>query len=185
MIEQIVKETKPKMQLAISKLQDDLRSIRTGRANASLLDPIMVSVYGAQSAIKELASVTVPEANQIYIKPWDRGVLANIETAIRNSDIGLAPVNDGQAIRLILPAMTEERRKMIAQQAKKFGEEAKIVLRNIRGEVWNKVKSAEKNGEATEDDRYWAEDELNKITAEMNAEVESVVNEKEREILSI
>ncbi|MEI6499385.1 MAG: ribosome recycling factor [bacterium] len=185
MIEQIVKEAKPKMQLAIGKLSDDLHSIRTGRANASLLDPIMVSVYGAQSAIKEVASVTVPEANQIYIKPWDRNVLSGIETAIRNSDIGLSPINDGTAIRLVLPPMTEERRKAIALQAKKFGEEAKVVIRNIRGEVWGKVQSAEKKSEVTEDDRYWAEDELNKITNEMNKEVERIVGEKEKEILSI
>jgi len=185
MISEIIKEVKPKMMTAIDKLETDLSRIRTGRANPSILDGVMVSCYGTDTPIRELASITVPEANQIVVKPWDRGVLNNIETAIKNSGVGINPINDGVQVRLILPAMTEERRKEIATQVKKNGEEAKVVLRNIRKESWEKVQTAEKNKQATEDDRYRAEEELNKIIDEMNKEVERVVLAKETEIMKI
>lgn len=185
MIDQIIKDVKPKMKLALETLSTDLSRIRTGRANPSVLDGIVVSYYGAKNAIRELATVTVPEANQIVVKPWDRNALGDIETAIRASEIGLSPINDGVQIRLVLPPMTEERRKEISTLVKKNGEEAKVVLRNIRREVWDKVQTAEKNKEATEDDRRWAEEELNKIVNEMNREVETVVSLKEQEIMKI
>lgn len=185
MIDGILKEVKPKMQTAIDKLQNDLTRIRTGRANPGILDGIMVSYYGTNTAIREVASITVPESNQILVKPWDRGALNGIETAIKNSDIGLNPINDGQQIRLVLPPMTEERRKEIATQVKKCGEETKVALRNVRKEAWDKVQSAEKSNQVTEDDRYWAEEELNKAIDEMNKEVDKVVAEKETEIMRI
>jgi ribosome recycling factor len=127
----------------------------------------------------------VPESNQILVKPWDRGALNPIEVAIRNSEIGLNPINDGQQIRLVLPPMTEERRKEIALQLKKYGEEAKISLRNVRKEAWDKVQTALKNKEATEDDKYWAEEELNKLIDEMNKEVDKIVAQKEQEVMKI
>lgn len=185
MIDSIIKEVKPKMKWAIEKLSDDLARIRTGRANPGILDGIMVSYYGTNTAIRELASISVPESNQILIKPWDRGSLNGIESAIKSSDIGINPINDGQQVRLVLPPMTEERRKEIATQVKKNGEEAKIALRNIRKEAWEKVQNAEKSNQATEDDRYWAEEELNKIIDEMNKEIDNVVAEKEKEIMKI
>jgi ribosome recycling factor len=185
MIDGIIKEVKPKMKSAIEKLSSDLTRIRTGRANPGILDGIMVSYYGTNTAIRELASITVPESNQILIKPWDRGALNGIEAAIRTSDIGINPINDGQQVRLVLPPMTEERRKDIATQVKKSGEETKVAFRNIRKEAWDKVQSAEKSNLATEDDRYWAEEELNKIIDEMNKEVDKVVQEKETEIMKI
>ena len=185
MIDQIIKEAKPKMQQSLENLRSDLANIRTGRANASILDGIMVSYYGTMTGIKEVASITTPEANQIYVKPWDKNAISGIETAIRNSDIGLSPINDGVAVRLILPPMTEERRKTIALQVKKLGEEGKIAIRNIRGEAWSKIQTAEKNKEATEDDRYQGEEELNKLVSEMNKEADRIVAEKETEILKI
>ena len=185
MIDGIIKEVKPKMQTAISKLQNDLSRIRTGRANPGILDGIMVLYYGTSTAIREVASISVPESNQILVKPWDRGAINPIETAIRNSDIGINPINDGQQIRLVFPPMTEERRKEIATLVKKCGEESKIALRNIRKEAWDKVQAAEKNNEATEDDRYWAEEELNKAIDEMNREIDKVVVAKETEIMKI
>ena len=185
MIDQILKEVKPKSQAAIANFETNLSRLRTGRANPSILDNVVVSYYGSNMMIKELASITVPDPGQIVIKPWERNVLGQIESAIRNSDIGLAPINDGQQIRLILPPMTEERRKEIAGQVKKMAEETKVVIRNIRREAWEKVQQAEKNKEATEDDRRWAEEELNKIVAEMNKEVDRVAAEKEQEIMKI
>lgn len=185
MIDQLLKEARPKMKGALENLATELSHIRTGRANPAILDGVVVSYYGANSAIKELASISVPESNQITIKPWDRGALSSIETAIRNSNIGISPINDGQQVRLILPAMTEERRREIATSVKKLGEEAKVSMRNIRREIWDKVQAAQKNNEATEDDRYRAEEELNKIVNEMNGEADRIVVEKEAEIMKI
>ena len=185
MIDQIIDESKPKMNSAIDNLKEDLAKIRTGRAHAGILDGIAVSHYGTTSLIKEVASVSVPESNMIVIKPWDRNALSAIETAIRASDLGLNPTNDGVQIRLVLPPMTEERRKEIAVQVKKYGEQAKISLRNVRGEAWSKVQQAVKNKEATEDDKYTAEERLNKLTDEKNKEVDKISAEKEAEIMKI
>lgn len=185
MTNQIVKEIKPKMKAAIEKLETELSRIRTGRANPSILDGVMVSYYGTNTPIREVASITVPESNQIVVKPWDRNALNSIETAIKSSDIGINPINDGTQIRLVLPAMTEERRREIATLVKKNGEEAKVVLRNIRKDAWDKVQTGLKNKEVTEDDKYWAEEELNKAIDEMNKEIDKVVTNKETEIMKI
>ncbi|MFA6963416.1 MAG: ribosome recycling factor [Patescibacteria group bacterium] len=184
-VDNLLKEAKPKMLAAIENLKEELSRVRTGRANPAILDGVMVPYYGSSSTISAMASVSVPEANQIVIKPWDRNVLGDIETAIRASNVGLNPVNDGQQIRLVLPPMTEERRRDIVTQVKKSGEETKVSLRNVRREIWDKVQTAEKNKEVTEDDRYRAEDELNKIVTEMNSTADRVVAEKEQEIMKI
>lgn len=185
MIEEIIKSVRPKMKDAINHLIDDLRKVRTGRAHADILDSVKASYYGALTPIKEMASISVPEPNVIAVKPWDRNALADIELGIRNSDLGLSPINDGVMIRLVLPPMTEERRKDLATQIKKMGEEAKVALRNVRGEAWGRVQEAEKKGDVTEDDRYRAEEELNKLISEYNKEVDQTVAEKEKEIMKI
>lgn len=185
MVDQIIDEIKPKMRASINALLDELKRIRTGRANAGILDGVMVPYYGGKSPLREVASITIPEPTSIAIKPWDRNILADIESAVRNSDLGLSPVNDGVSIRLNLPPMTEERRREIVGQVKKFGESAKISIRNIRGEAWSKIQSAVKNKEATEDDKYEAEEKFNKLTLEMNQEIEKIVSEKEAEIMKI
>lgn len=185
MIDQIITEIKPKMRSSIDNLISELQRIRTGRANAGILDAVFVPYYGSPAPIREMASVTVPESNVISIKPWDKNVLSDIESAIRNSDIGLAPINDGTQIRLVLPPMTEERRKEIVGQIKKLGENTKVSIRNIRGEAWTKVQQAVKSSDATEDDKYRAEEELNKITLEKNKEIDKIILEKEAEIMKI
>jgi len=185
MVDQIIIEIKPKMKSAIVNLSEELSRIRTGRAHAGVLDGIKAMYYGVATPLKEVATISVPEPTVISIKPWDRGVLSDIETAIRNSDIGLSPVNDGNQIRLVLPPMTEERRKEIVLQVKKQGEAAKVSLRNIRGEAWTRVQNAVKNKEATEDDKYQAEEKLNKLIDEMNSEIESIVAAKEAEVMKI
>lgn len=185
MIDQIISEIKPKMNLAIENLIEELSRIRTGRAHAGILDGIMAPYYGVNTPLKEMASITVPEPTVISIKPWDRGILNDIEIAIRNSDLGISPVNDGTQIRLILPPMTEERRREITGLVKKQGEQAKVSLRNIRGEAWSKVQAAVKSKEATEDDKYQAEEKLNKLIDEMNREIDKVISEKEAEIMKI
>lgn len=185
MVNEILKQVRPKMKEAIAHLETDLRKVRTGRAHADILDPIKASYYGISTPVREMATVSVPEPNVIAIKPWDRNALADIELAIRNSDLGLSPINDGIQVRLVLPPMTEERRKELAGQVKKMGEEAKVTLRNIRSEAWSQVQAAEKKNEATEDDRYQAEEELNKLITEFNKEVDQVLSAKEAEVMKI
>ena len=185
MVDQIIIENRPKMKPAIENLSLELSRIRTGRAHAGVLDGVKAMYYGVATPLKEVATISVPEPTVISIKPWDKGVLSDIETAIRNSDIGLSPVNDGTQIRLVLPPMTEERRKEIVLQVKKLGEQAKVAVRNIRGEAWSRVQSAVKNKEATEDDKYQAEEKLNKLIDEMNSEIEKVVAIKEVEVMKI
>ena len=185
MVDQIIIEIKPKMRAAIDNLSEELSRIRTGRAHAGILDGLKAMYYGTSTPLKEMATISVPEPTVISIKPWDRGVLSDIETAVRNSDLGLSPVNDGSQIRLVLPPMTEDRRKEIVGQVKRLGEQAKVSLRNIRGEAWSRVQSAVKTKEATEDDKYQAEEKLNKLIDEMNSEIDKVVSVKEAEIMKI
>jgi ribosome recycling factor len=185
MIDQIINEIKPKMDGAIENLATELSRIRTGRANASILDGVLVPYYGNKTPIREMASITIPEPTQISIKPWDKNALADIESAIRASDVGLSPINDGTQIRLVLPPMTEERRKEIVAQVKKFGEQAKVSLRNVRSDAWGKVQQAVKNKVATEDDKYRAEEDLNKLILEKNKEIDKIVTDKETEIMKI
>ncbi len=185
MIDSILKEIKPKMAAAIENLRNELSKLRTGRANPGILDDITVPYYGNSMRIKELASITVPDASQIVVKPWEKNALGDIETAIRASNLGLNPVNDGIQVRLILPPMTEERRKEIAVSVKKYGEESKISIRNVRRDAWDKVQTGKKNGDVTEDDLRSAEEGLNKIITEMNKEIDRVVEEKENEVMKI
>lgn len=185
MVDQIIESIKPKISATLENLQSELTRIRTGRAHAGILDGIYVPYYGGKTLLKEVASISTPEPTVIAIKPWDKNVLADIESVIRASDLGLSPVNDGVQIRLILPLMTEERRKEIALQVKKCGEQAKIAIRTIRGEAWSKVQAAVKNKEATEDDKYSAEEKLNKVVEEKNKEIDKILAEKEAEIMRI
>lgn len=185
MIEEIIKEAKPKMQSSIEKFKTELIKIRTGRANPEILDDVSVTYYGSKVTMKEVATISVPEPNQIMIKPWDKNSIGDIELAIRNSDLGLNPINDGQSVRLVLPPMTEERRKELVNQIKKLGEESKISLRNVRKESWEKVQEAEKKGDATEDDKYRAEEKLNLLINDMNAEVDKLISQKEQEVMKI
>ena len=185
MIDKIVEECMPKMKAAIAAFESDLSRIRTGRAHAGITDNIVVPYYGSNTPLREVASITIPEPTSIAIKPWDRNLLSPIETAIRNSDLGLSPVNDGVQIRLNLPPMTEERRKEIVLQVKKLSEQSKVSIRTIRGEAWSKVQTALKNKEVTEDDKYSAEEKLNKLVMDMNKEVEKITLAKETEIMKI
>ena len=185
MIDQIIEECKPKMNLSLDALQDELSRIRTGRAHAGLIDGFTVNYYGSETPIKEVASITVPEPSMISVKPWDKGLLSIIDSAIRNSDLGLSPVNDGTQIRLILPPMTEERRKEITGQVKKHGEETRVAIRNIRADAWTKVQSALKDKQITEDDKYAAEEKLNKLVVDMNQKVDQFISKKETEIMKI
>lgn len=181
----LLTETAKKMDEAIGYFRDELKTINTGKASSLLVEGIAVSYYGSQTPLKQVATITTPDATQIVITPWDRGVLADIETAIRNSDIGLSPTNDGKSVRLSLPPMTEERRIDLKKMIGKLSEESKVVIRNVRGESWEQVQSAEKKSELTEDDKYQAEKELNNLITKKNQIVEELTRDKEIEIMRV
>lgn len=185
MYQSIINSTRPKMQEVIDQFQETLKNLRTGRASAGLIEGIKVNYYGTPTLLKQLASINIPQANSIIVTPWDQNSLGDIELAIRNSEIGMSPVNDGKAIRLTLPPMTEERRNELVKSLHKTEEEAKIVLRQVRQDAWEEIKKLEKDGKVTEDDRYRSEEELNKIITEFNKNVESITGQKETELQSV
>jgi len=185
MFQKIVNQLKPKMQEVIDKLRDNFRGIRTGKASSALVENIAVSYYGTKVPLKQMANITTPDASLIVIQPWDVNSLGDIEMAIQNSDIGINPSSDGRAIRLSLPPMTAERREELVRMIHKAAEESRIVLRNLREEAWREVKQLENQKQITEDDRYRAEKELNKIIEEFNHRINELIEAKEKEIRTI
>lgn len=183
MSEAVLKETEKRMKKAEQALVRELGSIRAGRANASLLDRITVEYYGVPTPLNQLAQISVPEARVLLITPYDKSSLGEIEKAINQSDIGIPPANDGNVVRLVVPALTEERRKEIAKQVGKEAENAKIAVRNIRRDSMDKVKQLEKNGELTKDDLHHYEDEIQKVTNASVSAIDKLAAEKEKEIL--
>lgn len=166
-------------------LAREFGQIRAGRANASLLDRIMVDYYGAETPLNQLASITVPEARVLLVTPFDKSILKDIEQAINASDIGINPANDGTVIRLVIPALTEESRKELAKEVKKVGESAKIAIRNIRRDAMDDVKKAEKAKEMTEDELKSAEKDIQSATDDAVKTVDSMIAEKEKELLNV
>ncbi len=180
-----IKNAEGKMEKCIKSLEHELSTIRAGRANPAVLDKVMVDYYGTPTPIQQMAAVSVSEARNLLIKPWDKSQLKAIEKAILNSDIGINPTNDGESLRLSFPQPTEERRKELVKQIKKFGEEAKVTLRNVRRDTLEKFKTMKKNGEITEDDLKDMDKEIQKITDKFCGNVDSVIAVKEKEIMSI
>lgn len=185
MLDKIIAEAKPKMDAGIEHLKDDLRTIRTGRATSGLVDDVMVSYYGNSTPLKQVASITTPDSNLISIQPWDKGILGDIELAIRNANLGFNPINDGHQVRIALPPLTEERRKEFVKSVSQKAEVVKITLRNIRKEAWEKIQSAQKTGDLTEDDKYRGEEKLNKMIDDFNRQIDDIVKNKEKEIMTI
>lgn len=185
MLEDIVKEARPKMEEKISRFVDELKTIRVGKAESSLVENILVSFYGTTLPLKQMASISTPSPNLIVIQPWDKNALGDIELAIRNSDLSLNPTNDGNLIRLSLPPLSEERRQELSKIIHKKGEEIKVALRTIRQDIWQKVVKAEREHEISEDDRYKGEEELNKIIAEYNKKIDDIVVKKETDIMTV
>lgn len=173
---------KVKMNKAIENLQSQLKTIRTGMANASLLDHVQFEYYGMMTPINQVASIKVVEGRQLLIKPYDKGALQDIERAILMSDTGLVPQNDGEQIRLNVPALTEERRKEYKKSAEKMGEEAKIAIRNIRRDVNDHIK---KDKELTEDDVKRMQEKVQKLTDESVKKVDTLVSDKAAEIMKV
>lgn len=181
----LYKEAEDKMQKTVSVYREDLQSIRAGRANPALLDKISVDYYGQMSPLKQIGSVSAPEPRMLVIQPWDAKLIPAIEKEILKSDLGLNPTNDGKIIRLMVPALTEERRKELSKVVKKNGENAKVAVRNIRRDLNEQLKKMEKNKEISEDDRKLAEAEIQKITDKYIVELDSITKKKEDELMEI
>ena len=178
-------EFEEKMKKTLTALSNDYSGLRAGRANAAILDRLRVEYYGASSKINEVAAVSVPEPRMLVIQPWDVTVLKEIEKAILASDIGITPTSDGKVIRLAFPQPTEERRKELAKDAKKYGEDAKVAIRNVRRDALDKFKKQEKAHEITEDELKGIETDVQKLTDKYVAEIDKMISEKEKEIMAV
>lgn len=176
---------KKQMEEVISHVTQEFSTIRTGRAQASLVDGLMVNYYGSTQPLKNMASITVPEPTMIVIQPWDSQAIGDIEQALRASDLGLSPVNEGTQLRLVLPSLTEERRQQLIKTISQKAEAGKVALRNVRKDIWEDVQKQVKAGELTEDDRYRWEEDLNKIIDGFNQQIDQLVEEKEKELKTI
>ncbi len=185
MYSSIIKELTSDFEKIIERLREDFANIRTGRASTSLVENIKVNYYGSVAPLKQMATLSTPDASQIIIQPWDKNALGDIELAVRNSDLNLSGVNDGNVVRIVLPPMTEERRNELIRNISKKGEEARIALRNVRQQAWDKIKKMEKDGEVTEDDKYSGEKELNEIIETYNKRIEETVKSKEQELRTV
>jgi len=181
----VLKDADTKMSKAVEVAKDDFASIRTGRAHPSLFNKIMVDYYGTYTALSQLASIQVPEARMATIAPFDKGAMANIEKAIRDSDLGVNPSSDGSLIRINFPQLTEERRKEYIKLVKSKAEDSKISMRNIRRAAKEAIEKMEKDGNVGKDDVARGEKELEKITSDHVAQVDEMFKHKETELLEI
>ena len=178
-------DVKRRMQGAINAFKNDLASLRTGRASPNLLDPIQIDAYGAMMPISQVATVNVPEPRLLSVQVWDRGMVAAVEKAIRESDLGLNPQTEGQVIRLRIPEMNEQRRKEMVKVAHKYTEEAKIAVRHVRRDGLDLLKKLEKDSAISEDDGKRHADQVQKTTDQFVAEVDSLLVAKEKEIMHV
>jgi ribosome recycling factor len=181
MIDDILLESEDKMVKSIDSLRDRLTNIRAGRANPAMLDGVRVEYYGAETPLNNIANISVPEARKLQIKPFDKNALSDIEKAIYEADLGFTPNNNGECIFITIPELTEDRRKEFVKQAKKLGEEAKIALRNIRQDANNDIKRLELN----EDEEKYGQNEVQELINKYNKQVDDIIDEKEKELLTI
>ncbi|MDD4951791.1 MAG: ribosome recycling factor [Desulfovibrionaceae bacterium] len=184
-MQSIINDGKKRMHGALTSLEKEFGRLRTGRASTSLVENILVDYYGAPTPLNQIASISVPDSRSITIQPWDKGAFAGVEKAILKSDLGLNPVNDGKLIRINIPPLTEERRKELVKVAKKFTEEAKIAVRNIRRDMNEALKKMLKDKEISEDEQRRAADDVQELTDDFVKQCDAAMNSKEQEILEI
>ena len=174
-----------KMEKSLTALHNEFATMRAGRASASLLDKVSVEYYGVPTPVQQMAAVSVSEGRILVIQPWDVSTISTIEKAIQASDLGVNPQDDGKVIRLIFPPLTEEKRKTLAKDVSKYGEEAKVAVRSIRRDCIDKLKKMKKDSEITEDDLHNGEEKMQKITDKFIKRIEEMVEEKEQDIMAI
>ncbi|GGA62757.1 ribosome recycling factor [Ornithinibacillus halotolerans] len=185
MTDQIMNECQDKMKLAVQAFSRNLATVRAGRANPSLLDNVFVDYYGASTPLNQLATIAAPEARLLVITPYDKTAMGDIEKAIQKADLGLSPSNDGNVIRINIPALTEERRKDLVKVVGKFAEEYRVQVRNVRRDSNDALKKAEKNGDLTEDELRVSQDDVQKLTDKYIAEIDQLAKNKEKEIMEV
>ena len=174
-----------RMKKAIEYLEDELAAIRAGRANPAILNKIMVDYYGVATPLNQVGSISIPEARQILITPWDKSLLGPINKAIQIAEIGVNPINDGNSIRLTFPELNEDRRKQITKEVKSIGEDSKVSVRNIRRDAIDEAKVKQKANEITEDDLKVAEEKIQKLTDRYVAKVDELIAAKEKEVMEV
>ncbi|MEG8990893.1 ribosome recycling factor [Ignavibacteria bacterium 4148-Me] len=182
---QVIKDAKQKMDKTIEAFRNEIAKIRTGKATTALLDGIKVDYYGTMTPLNQVGNVSVLDVHTLSITPWDKSMVSVIEKAILASELGLNPVSDGTNIKIPIPPLTEERRKELVKLVKKFGEDAKIALRNVRRDANDRLKKMEKNKELTEDELKEAEKEVQKVTDEHIAKIDELIKHKEKEIMEV
>ena len=180
-----IKDIEGRMQKSVDNLKEEYVTIRAGRANPHILDRLRVDYYGTPTPIQQVANVSVPEARMIQIQPWEASLIKDIEKAILVSDLGLTPNNDGKTIRLVFPELTEDRRKELAKDIKKKGDNAKVAIRNIRRDANDAIKKENKAGDISDDEAKNSEDEIQKITDKYIAMIDSALDDKTKEILTV
>ena len=179
------KEFERRMEKALDHLAEEFGAVRAGRANAKVLDRITIEYYGSETPLNGVATISTPDARTLVIQPWDTKLLKDIQKAIQTSDLGINPQNDGRVIRLVFPQLTEERRKDLCKTIKKFGDEAKVAVRNERRDLIDKYKTMKKNSEITEDDLKESDKKVQNLTDRFVEEVDKLVAAKEKEIMSL
>jgi len=185
MTKDVIDNMKNHMEKSIDALRREYQKVRTGRASTTLLDDIKIDYYGTPTAVNQVATLAVPEPRTITLQPWEAKIIPLIEKAIMNANIGVTPANDGKLIRLVLPPLTEERRKEIVKQMKKLAEDAKVALRNIRRDAIDGVKKLEKDKQISEDDLKRAEKEVQDLTKNYETKIDEVFTHKEKEVLEV
>src|SRR6056297_2792320 len=185
MIDLIIDEAREKMDKSVGALKKDLQKIRTGRASLNLLDDVRVDYYNTPTPLNQIASLSVPESRLITIQPWDASAIEEIEKAIMKSNLGLTPSSDGKIIRITIPPLTEDRRKDIVKQVNKVCEDYRIAVRNVRREANDTLKQLKKDGDASEDDVFKAQEDIQKLTDEHIKEIDSIYKDKEKEVLEL
>jgi ribosome recycling factor len=185
MIKEHIEANREHFESAVLHFEEEAAKLRTGRANPALVEGLLVDYYGAKTPLKQIATISTPEARQILIQPWDRGAIVFVETAIRESDLGLNPANDGAAIRVVLPALTEDRRRDLVKVLNQKLEDARISIRNTREEIWRQIQEWEKDGAIGEDDKFRGKEDLQKVVDEYNTRLESLREKKESEIMTV
>ncbi|MFO7728750.1 MAG: ribosome recycling factor [Desulfonatronovibrio sp.] len=184
-MQSVLKDCEKKMDKAILALEKEFSKLRTGRASTGLVEDVMVDYYGTLTPLNQLASISIPDSRTIAIQPWDRNAFSSVEKAIMKSDLGLNPVNDGKIIRISIPPLTEERRKDLVKLAKKYSEDAKIAVRNIRRDANDTLKKMKNNKDLSEDEMHKGQDEVQKLTDSFVEKADQVLELKEKEIMEI
>jgi len=184
-MEELFKETNKKMNGAIEALKNDFQRVRTGRANPAILDRVKVDYYGTMTPLNQVGNISVPDPQLIVIAPWEKNLLKEIEKAILRADLGMTPQNDGNTIRLPIPPLTEDRRKELVKQIKQMGEKLKLAIRNVRRDSNEKLKQMEKSKEISEDDEKSSLTKIQKITDDFTKKIDLLIEDKEKELMSI